>query len=134
MHLTCMIWDVNFNMTNPMNYLNKILPREGNDFPRFLTDYQIREFQSARLSALSTSFHLSPEYSSNLETYYLLHWSSDWLYKQVKNDLTTLEHNGILYLLNWTDTPADFKGQIKLSFRKPKDSSFGFCILSPIPL
>jgi len=89
---------------------------------------------SSFISSISTDFNLSPTYLPYLESHYLLHWSSSWLYKQAKDDLTTLEHNGIIYLINWADLPESFKGQVKLSFRKPFCSSFGFCILQGIYL
>ena len=90
---------------------------------------------SSFLSSISTDFHLPPEHIKFLESYYLLHWSASWLLKQAKNDLTTIEHSDTIYLLNWQNyDPDKIYGQIRISFRKPFCSSFGFAIIEQIDL
>jgi len=87
------------------------------------------------LSNISTEFHLSQEDIKLLDSYYLLHWSASWLLKQAKNDLTTVEHSDTIYLINWRDIDPDkIYGQLRISFRKPFCSSFGFAIIEQIIL
>lgn len=90
---------------------------------------------STFISSVSTDFNLSPKHISCLETHYLLHWSAAWLLKQAKDDLTTIEHNGIIYLINWQNLdPSLIYGQVRISFRKPFCCSFGFAIIEQIDL
>lgn len=89
---------------------------------------------SSLIAAHCTDFHLDKSIIPHLSDYFILHWSSDWFYKQAKNDLTTLQYDDNIYILNTAELDITFKGQLRLSFRKLLNAPFGFCLVRPIIL
>lgn len=74
----------------------------------------------------------SPSTKALLDRYVLYYWSTNHFFKQLEGaDKSYIIRDGILYYVIYTDAPPEnlkVMEMVKVSFRKPKDLSFGFVL------
>jgi len=67
-----------------------------------------------------------------LDRYYLLHWEGVYLIDKVKEG--TIEHDSVLYRINWIDVPSVcYKAkEVALSFRRIQGKQEGYVLIKRI--
>ena len=102
--------------------------------PAPILSYQLSLLDTLDVKLLRDTWILPPQLISQLERHYLLYWEKAFLAdNDGLADGTVLEHQSRKYITILLEPLTAFEtcARVALSFRHPKGTKFGYCLIKP---